>query len=395
MAMDFKLTAKDGALVAAIEGLSTSGDADLRARFGDQFPGMSKIRDACRHLARTVPKEAAPPPPKPAPSSAAAPPQAPPPVGPPGAAAPVPPPPLVVAADGPAVNPRAITDATAAKRAVSGLGQLLMGMGGAMRAGRPEDPDAYRFSRWGMWLEVVQAPPVTDGKSLVPPPPAGLRQRFDGLAAAEDWLTLLNEADNAAAQHILWLDPHRHVATAMDRLGALFLKAKKALLTEVALLLLRVPTLPQLAFSNGEPFAGGPTRMWLDAEVKPALGGGPGGPERGGGGGPSVLDEPLQKAQGLVVAGKLAEAVELVGRAAAAAPIPAERFRGKLALAQLCLRAGKFDVARAQLHGLCAQIEEHRLVDWEPGLCAEVYAALFAAHKGANVGPQIPADLLA
>jgi type VI secretion system protein VasJ len=276
---------------------------------------------------------------------------------------------------------------------VPNAGRLLVKAGSLLRAQKPENPLAYRLARLGMWLDLNELPPATDGKTLVPPPPDGVKSRLDSLLAANDLLTLINEAEDAAAEFILWLDPHRYAAAAMDRMGALFLKAKEALLIETAVMLRRVPTLPTLAFNTGDPFADGQTKMWLDSEVAGALGGGGGGPSAAAE--PSVLDEPLKEAKTLTMQGKLPEAIALVSKAAAAAPTPADRFRGRLALAQLCLQSGQFAVAKAQLLGLCDEIDRHELGGWQPGLCAEVYGALYAAYKGVNTGAEVPAEELA
>ena len=77
--------------------------------------------------------------------------------------------------------------------------------------------------------------------------------------------------------------------------------------------------------------------------------------------------------------GELGKAVDLIREAAEAAPTPADRFRGKLAVAQLCLGAGQHAIARSQLEGLTQMITDHDLASWDPRVCAEVYAALYTA----------------
>ncbi|RLB65087.1 MAG: hypothetical protein DRI90_02915 [Deltaproteobacteria bacterium] len=292
-------------------------------------------------------------------------------------------PPAAAGGGGPSAGD--ISTAAEAQRAVEPTGQLLIRIGAALRSEKPENELAYRYSRFGMWMELDAAPPTEDGKSLVPPPGAHIAQRFDTLAASQDWLTLLNEAEQIGAEYVLWLDPHRHACTAMSALGALFMKAKKELLIQVALLLKRIPTMPTIQFNDGTPFADGQTQMWIESEVTPVLGGEEGGGGGGGGGGgPSVLDEPLKEARELAVKGELGKAIDVIGDAAAAAPTPSERFRGQLAIAQLCLGAGQFSIARGQLEGLTDRIDHHRLTAWDPDLSAQVYAALYPAIKGAN-----------
>ncbi len=383
-AMEIKLTAADRLMVETVDALSVELDGEFREKFGDSYPGISQIREACRHFIRTCPKEEKKPPPEQ--KTAAA----------PAAAAAARPAAPMQAAEAPPANPAAVTDAEQAARAIPKAGGLLAKMGLMMRQAKPDDAMAYRLSRMGMWLDLDAAPPATDGKTLVPPPPDGLKAAWDGLAGTDD-LALISQAEEAAADYVLWLDPHRYVINAMDRLGALFIKAKEALVVEVAIMLKRAPTLPNLAFSDGTPLADGQTKMWLESAVLSALGGEGGGGGGGSGAGPSPLDEPLAEARGLAVKGQLGEAITVISKAAAAAPSPADRFRGQLALAQLCLQSGKFDVARAQLDGLTEVIRRHDLTAWQPELCAEVFAGLYAAHSALNEGEgeDVPADRLA
>jgi len=387
---DIKLASKDYDMAQAVDQQAAALDSDMRDKFADAYPGLGDLRESCKYLARSCPKEKPPEAPKPAPAEAQAPAAAPAADGAaPAAAAAAP---VVQVVRGPAqpVDPSALTEMAQVEHVLPNAGRLLVKAAGLLRATKPENPLAYRLSRLGMWLDLNELPPATDGKTLVPPPPDGLKSRFDSLLQANDLLTLINEAEDAAAEFILWMDPHRYVAAAMDRMGALFLKAKEALVIEMAIVLRRVPPLPSLCFSTGDPFADGQTKMWLEAEVASALGGGGGG--GGGAAEPSVLDEPLKEARELTVQGKLPEAIAVVSKAAASAPTPADRFRGKLALAQLCLQSGQFAVAKAQLVGLTEEIDRHALASWQPQLCAEVFAALFAAYKGINTGDEVPAE---
>ena len=380
----YRPTSGDGAVATALDEVSRAIDDELRQRLGEAYPGMGALRSSIRNLLQNVPKDAppaaAPPPPAPRPQAQA-----------PAAQTAAPTyadVPAATSGGGPGLA--SIVDAGSAASAVSQCALLLARAGDTLRAADPTDPAAYRISRTGFWLEVAASPPAEGGATLVPPPPGGYRERFDALIAAENWLGVLAAADEIASEYILWLDPHRFAANAMDRLGATFSNAKKALLREVGVLLLRVPSLPSLAFNDGTPFADGQTKMWIDAEVKTAVGSGSdsaGGASAGG-----AMDGPTQEARALAASGKLDEAVAVVTKAAATAPSQSERFRGRLALAKLCLDAEQFAVARAQLEGLDKVAEQYRLAEWEPALCADLYAALYRAHRGLNRGEEVPAD---
>ncbi|MEQ9322825.1 MAG: type VI secretion system domain-containing protein, partial [Polyangiaceae bacterium] len=323
-----------------------------------------------RHYVRSVPKEKKPEP-KPEPKADA-------PAAPAGGAAPAPRPPAPAGGGGGGIE---VTSPEEAQAALKPLGQLMRRIAAQLRAGKPDNPMAYRLLRQGAWMELEGAPPApNDNKTMVPPPPPHVTGSLESLAGSNDWLNLLNAAELHAGNFILWLDPHRHAATAMSALGALFMKAREELLLQVALVLKKVPNLPKLAFSDGTPFADGATQMWIDAEVLPVLASGEGGGAKDEG----ALGEALKEARDLAVKGELGKALAAVASATASAGTPVDRFRGQLASAQLCLGAGQHAIARSQLEGLTLQIEAHQLTSWDPAICAEVYGGLYSSIKSLN-----------
>ncbi len=371
-ARELKLTAGDHPKVLAIDAYSKEFDAKFREILGEHYTGISALRDAIRHWVQTCPKPAAPKPAEPdKPAAGAAP-----------AATPAKPAPVAAPAGGGVAGD--VNTPEEAQKALKPVGQLLKKIAAQLRSQKPEDELAYRFNRIGAWIELNKAPPApNEGKSLVPPPPPHTRNALDTMLQSNDWLNLLNAAETQAGNHILWLDPHRLSATAMGALGALFVKAKEELLLQVAVLLKRCPTLPNLAFNDGTPFADGATKMWIENEVLPVMsagGGGGGGHAQAGG----ALAEPLKEARDLAVKGDLGKALEVVRLASSSAPTPAEAFRGRLAMGQLCLGASQWAIARSQLDGLVKEIERHNLTAWDPLLCAEVYSGLYQSIKAMN-----------
>ena len=188
----------------------------------------------------------------------------------------------------------------------------------------------------------------------------------------------------------LWLDPHRYAAQALDNLGEGYAAAKRALLGELALLLARAPELLELTFNDGTPFADAATKQWIGAEVKAGGGG-------GGGGGVNKVEAKVNEARTMVANGALPDAVQLLVKIAATALTPVDRFRARLGVAQVCIQGEQWLIARSALDGLDKLVEQHRLAEWAPDLCAEVYAALYQAHRGANapMGMDAPPELRA
>lgn len=270
---------------------------------------------------------------------------------------------------------------------------MLVRAGNVLRASDMADASAYRVLRQGLWIEVARTPPADGGSTMVPSPSGSYKDQLEALAGAGDWEGVINAAEEMLAESPLWLDPHRYVSLALERLG--HEDARLAVLREVGALLSRASGLLEVTFNDGTPFADPPTKDWIESEVKAVLGGG------GGGGAPrprgSVIDAKLEEARLMVANGALPDAVQLVMKAAATAQSPAERLRGKLAIAQVCLAGEQFLVARSALEGLDKLVEQHRLWEWEPDLCAQFYAALYQAHRAMNAayGMEVPPDLRA
>jgi type VI secretion system protein VasJ len=205
---------------------------------------------------------------------------------------------------------------------------------------------------------------------------------------------LLASIDEVVAEHRLWLDPHRYASTALDNLG--YADAKTAYLKELALLLQRAPELATLTFNDGVPFADEQTRAWIDAEVRPMLGagGGGGGAAAGRGGAPAgkgfrALEKAVAEAGTFIENGDPLSAIQAVTKVSGLATTPVDKFRARLAIAQICLQIGQLPIARAQLDGLERMAKLHRLDEWDPELCAELYGALYSTIRGLNAGYEV------
>jgi type VI secretion system protein VasJ len=367
----------DRAVVLAADQISREVDSDMRERMGDDYQGITALRDALRELVRKLPPEpvAAPPPqaaaPAPTPSAGT------------GAAAASSsalaapnPAPIVVA------WPKSFDDASAATTAASEISLCMSKVAEALREADPADADAYRYGRIGAWMLAPSLPENEGGTTSMRAPPEALRESLTSLQRSEEWLDLLREADQAVSDFVFWLDANRYLAVAMDNLGAKFIKARKALLWEVAIFVARIPEIVHLTFEDGTPFADGATKMWIESEVQGLVSNGGG--ARSGGGGASFLDQPLAEARSKAAAGQLEEALAVLQSAAGQAPSRADRFRAELAMAKLTLGSDRFEVARSHLSALEQHVLGHRLQEWDPRLAAEFYQALYEAARGEN-----------
>lgn len=385
---DLELGPSDRDALAAADQLLRELDEVLTEKLGQNHPGFGGLLSVFREKLRRLPAEAP-----------AAPPPAPPAATPPASAAQSPQPtaaatPATPAATPPAAPPPAAAEpvAVTAPR-VSGAGDVLPALrtlgksicecAAQLRKEDPASAWAYRLQRTGLWLAVKAPPPAEGGKTRIPPPSPPQMKRLETLAAGEQWMELLNTAEGMTSTYLFWFDLHRWAALAMDRLGALFVEARKTVVSETLGFLAAHPMLPDLAFADGTPFADAGTKAWLEEEQARSGGG-------SGGGGSTQLDEEEQELQArfeeakeLAAAGKVAEAMSLGVQLAERGADLRSRFRSRLLVAQMALQGAKPEVARAMLEGLLDVATEHALHRWEPKLCAQLYALLLAARKAA------------
>src|SRR5690606_27160902 len=104
---------------------------------------------------------------------------------------------------------------------------------------------------------------------------------------AQQWADLLAHAEGLTGRFLFWLDLQRFVATALDRLGARYEDAQRAVVAEVLVFVGQHPQVLELSFADGTPFVDEATRTWLEEEQGKA---GAGGSSSDDGGGTLQLD---------------------------------------------------------------------------------------------------------
>jgi type VI secretion system protein VasJ len=345
-------------------------DAFLAEKLGEAYPPMMTLSDSVRSLVRRAPA---------APVAAPEPP-------PPSVSMPQPAPSAEAAADSFAATPAegapqaggavmaavSIVDADSAYVALQQVAPILGQASGALFNVDPASVDAYRLGMQAAFLLIGGDPYNENGQTTLPGPLDQVRQSLAALASSSDWQGLVNTGWQALQEQPFWLDASRALAQGLRGLGAPHDAAAPVVEREVAALLARAPSLPNLTFSDGTPLADGETQSWVGG-----LGAGGGG---GGGGAKSPVDRAAAEATKLAGEGNLAQAMTVLSRAAQTTS-PVDRFRARLEIAKLALSQQLLDMARAHLDALERSAEEHRLASWDPALCAELFANLYKVRR--------------
>ncbi len=246
------------------------------------------------------------------------------------------------------------------------------------------DPRPYRWRRIATWANVDGPPPATDGKTMLPPPPAQVKSIFEKLHSEADWVALLDAAEPRCSEFIFWLDLHYYAAEAMGQMGPNFEAAREAVCRETAYFLLRVPGIEELEFSDGTPFADAPTKAWL-RDITLARG-----EEAGQGTAPlspegasldAMVSEELKQAQWLVKKRKLADAVRLLHTRVRESGSRREEMLWRLALCQVLVQAKKVFLAAPHVERIMEDVDNYGVEEWDPELALRALTGALTVYE--------------
>jgi type VI secretion system protein ImpA len=231
-----------------------------------------------------------------------------------------------------------------------------------LRRREPLSPAPYLMMRGLRWGE-LRAAAATSNAAMLEAPPTELRVTIRKLALNRSWKELLDAAENAMAlpSSRAWLDLQRAVVEACEALGDEYCPIAQAVRSELRALLLDIPELLEATLMDDTPAANADTRNWARALLDQPDG------AWNGAGCPwqkkttDAYDQALQAHE----SGQLQRALEILYEDLHRQRSGRGRFRRKLQMAELCVRAGKEDVAQPLLEDIAAALENHKLEEWE------------------------------
>jgi type VI secretion system protein VasJ len=290
-----------------------------------------------------------------------------------------------------------IADPADAEKVLDSCRERLWRVAGFLFRTDPANPASYRITRSTTWGWLVELPANEKGTTYLPACPVEAVKQCEACAAAGDWTAVVRESESGFTERIFGFDLQRHLLQAMSRLGEPFAAARLAVATELAGLLRRLPGLPDLRFADGTPLADAATKAWITDEI---LAAGPGAAPRdartdaAAGKDGMDLEAAIAEARRLQGSGNLQKAVGLFKEGVARASKRRQRFLWRLALAKLCLEAGKPQLALPQLVSLDEDIGRFCLEEWEPDLSLEVVHHLFLCRQRLAAGlPERTSDV--
>ena len=234
-------------------------------------------------------------------------------------------------------------------------------------------PLLFRLNRQSAWMTLEQAPPAQGCTTRLPPPSEAEHEAFSRLQSVGEPLDVVRFCEGRLTSYPFWLDLNRASHAALSRLGSEAMAGAASLALETRHFLARLPSLVELTFADGQPFANGATRSWLEGLAPTASGGATDALQ-------TLIDEVGRDA----AEGRLNQALARLQSAVREAGSGRERFRLRAAQCQLLQR---FD-PRAQLGvALDVLLQEATglgLDRWEPELVRPLLELALAQDDGGS-----------
>lgn len=214
----------------------------------------------------------------------------------------------------------------------------------------------FRVNRQTAWISLEEAPPSQAGMTLIPAPARSEAEVFAQVQAAGDELGIVRFCEGKLLTYPHWLDLNRVSHAALSRLGAKGAAAAASLALEVRHLLARLPELAELKYADGQPFADGATRTWLEA-LEPVICVGVDSVQE-------LIDSAVREAAG----GELDAALQCLQERLGTFASGRDRFRLRRAQCELLHRFDPRAPLRVVLDVLLREAQAQALDRWEPEL---------------------------
>ncbi|AFJ46285.1 type VI secretion system protein TssA [Shimwellia blattae] len=236
---------------------------------------------------------------------------------------------------------------------------------------------AHRMMKAARWDLVTQLPALdASGRTRLLPPKADYRAQLKRLYLQQSWTELVEQVDVMFTEggNRFWLDLQWYLWQGLSRAGGTWEHWAEYILSDLRLLLKRLPGLETLAWNDGTPLADEVTLNWIAEKVNNEMSGFAGEPAVLSGGQTDDIfaleAEAMEKGDN---DGPEAALAWLQNRPDMASP--RSRWLLRLLMARVAEQYGRNELALHLLGELTGSAPQLTLSEWEPGLLFDVQAS--------------------
>ena len=252
----------------------------------------------------------------------------------------------------------------------------------------PESYFVFGIARQLQWGKLFHIP-ETDGVTQIEPPNQIMQGNIKKWFETSDWDTLIPrieinflKADNA---FIYWLDVQRFITKALVQKGGNYTVASEEIKRQLAQLVNRIPDIHKLKFKDKQtPLADDETIRWIFDEVMSTANQGEVKEQIIM---PPIMGEDYDqinmdyKQACSELPRNMETNIASMQKAISADERRKGKFLRRLNLANYCMQAKIFDLAKVHLTELNSLVDEYNIALWEPALCTSVWQSMYMVNK--------------
>ncbi|WP_413301078.1 type VI secretion system protein TssA [Pseudomonas sp. Pseusp88] len=261
----------------------------------------------------------------------------------------------------------------AVEGAINGVFASLMPLVGFCLESKTTFPLLFRLNRQMAWITLEQAPPAQANTTRLPAPSEAELESFKRLQSVGEPVDVVRFCEGRLNTYPFWLDLNRASHSALVRLGTAALPGATSLALETRHFLTRLPALAELTFANGQPFADGATRSWLEGLAPVAQASAADGLQ-------TLIDEAALEAAD----GRLSDALNRLQHSLREVSGGRDRFRLRCAQCFLLKRFAPHAQLQVAVDGLLQEATKQGLDRWEPDLVKPLLELALSCDDGGS-----------
>ena len=251
---------------------------------------------------------------------------------------------------------------------------------------RKNEPFIFGISRILVWGRLV-LPPEENKRTQIAVPDASIKNTLNEWFVKKKWNKVISAAElnflDEDSSFKYWLDAQKFVIVALESLGGDSADAAAEVKFQLAALLKRFPRFSGLHFNDGSPFADEHTLKWIDEEIQTLFGDGKASEDIM----PPILGEDYESIneEYKLACEELPENFEInidkMQKGIERDTRRKGRFLRALNLANFCIQAKEYTLAKVQLATLLEKIDSYQLTYWEPALSVAVWESTYVVNS--------------